>query len=278
MRKTLLALAATLLACGASAQTLDRIKQTGAVNFGIRPDAAPLSFVGADGQPDGYTPAICDRIAQALADVLEIEELTANFISVSADERFDKVASGELDLLCGAATITLPRREIVDFSVPVYVDGASLVVPRDAGENLSDLAGKRVGFRSGTTTEEAVRNSFENAGIEAELIPFQAHPAGFQAMIDGALDAYFADQSILLVNFVSAQMSEEFKMSDQILTVEKQGLAMARGDTEFRLFVDTVLSELYADGTMREIFREALPGIRPGPALEAMYLIAPTLR
>ena len=52
---------------------------------------------------------------------------------------------------------------------------------------------------------------------------------------------------------------------------------MARGDTDFRLAVDAALSELYQDGTMRAIFAEKLPNIEPGLALEAMYLLAPTL-
>ena len=62
-----------------------------------------------------------------------------------------------------------------------------------------------------------------------------------------------------------------------MLTVEKQALALPRGDTEFRLAADRALSELYISGRMQEILLEALPGVEPGLALRALFLIAPDL-
>lgn len=272
---TVLALA--LLAGSATAQTLDRIRETQQLNIGFRTDAAPLSYLDADEKPAGFTPLICDQLAQAIADKLELNELNATFVPVETKSRFEMVANGEIDLHCGAATITLERRALVDFSIPVYVDGTSVLLPNDASDNLADLAGKKLGFRSATTTEQAVRNSFADAQIEAEMLRFDTHPAGFQALANGEIDAYFADQSILLVNYVSGGLTQDFKMMDEILTIEKQGLALPKGDSEFRLLVDTVLSEMYADGTMADLFRTALPGVEPGMALQALYVIAPTL-
>ncbi|MEX0349899.1 MAG: amino acid ABC transporter substrate-binding protein [Paracoccaceae bacterium] len=267
---------ATTLATSAPSQTLDRIRETGQFNIGFRADAVPLSYINKEEQPAGYSVLICDRIAQSLANELELDNLNATFVAVDTKDRFDKIASGEIDILCGAATITLERREEVDFSIPTYVDGTALMLPKDGGENLTDLAGKKVGMRGATTTEAAVQVSFEQAGIEAEMVPFVSHQAGFKAMADGEIDAYFADQSIMLVNFVSGKMQDDFKMSDQILTIEKHGLALTRGDTDFRLFVDRVISALYENGTMAEFFETALPGVEPGAALKALHVIAPT--
>ena len=52
---------------------------------------------------------------------------------------------------------------------------------------------------------------------------------------------------------------------------------MRRGDTEFRLLVNAGLSSLYASGVMRQAFDATIPGATPGLAIEAMYLLAPTL-
>ncbi|MFA3917807.1 amino acid ABC transporter substrate-binding protein [Ruegeria hyattellae] len=268
---------ATTFATAAPAQTLDRVRETGQFNIGFRADAVPLSYINAEEQPAGYSVLICDRIAQSLANELELDNLNATYIAVDTKDRFDRIASGEIDILCGAATITLERREKVDFSVPTYVDGTALLLPKDGGENLSDLAGKKVGMRGATTTERAVRASFEQAGIEAEMVPFVSHQAGFKAMGDGEIDAYFADQSIMLVNFAGGEMQDKFKMSDQILTIEKHGLALTRGDADFRLFVDRVIAGLYEDGSMEQFFETTLPGIEPGAALQALHIIAPTM-
>ncbi len=269
--------AALMLAGSVTAQTLDRIRETNTLNLGYRTDAAPLSFADASGVPAGYSLLICGEIAQAIADALQLAELNAKFVAVDAANRFDKVASGEVDLLCGAATITLRRQELVDFSIPTYVDGTSFILPAGASTDLRDLAGGKVGFRDGTTTEEAVTLSFNGAGIDVEYAPFDSHQDGFAALKAGDISAYFADQSILLFEFVNQNMAEDFQLASEILTIEKHGLAMARGDSDFRLLVDSVLSSLYADGSMRQLFQRILPGAEPGQAMQAMYLIAPTL-
>lgn len=277
MLKTLTGLVVALFAFGASAQTLDRIRDTQQIRIGIRSDAPPLSYIDTQGRPAGYAPMICNRIVQDIANRLQLATLDARYVTVGTGDRFDKVASGEIDLLCGAATITLGRRETVDFSIPIYVDGTSVLLPIGGATSLMELAGKTVGMRSQTTTETAVRNSFRAAAIEARMERFDTHPAGIQALLDGQIDAYFADRSILFVNFVAGRLDSRLNMLDDILTVEKQGLAMARGDAEFRLMVDGLLSQMYADGTMSEVFETVLPGVEPGLAMEAMYLIAPTL-
>lgn len=81
----------------------------------------------------------------------------------------------------------------------------------------------------------------------------------------------------MLINYLAAGLSTDFKISQEVLTIEKQGLALPRGDDDFRLMVDTALSQMYTQGVMEQIFRTALPGIEPSEALKALYVIAPTL-
>ena len=97
------------------------------------------------------------------------------------------------------------------------------------------------------------------------------------ALEGNAIQAYFADQSILMNMLVQMSDPSQFKVLDQILTVEKHGLAMRRGDADFRLAVDRGLAKLFETGAMREIFETSVPGAAPGFALEAMFLLSPTV-
>lgn len=278
MIRILLSAAVLALAATASqAQTLDRIKETNTLNLGFRTDAPPLSYRDEEGRPAGFSLLVCNQIAQAIANVLQLEELNAEFIAVTAEDRFEKVASGEIDLLCGAATITMSRRDIVDFSVPTYVDGTAAMLPVGAVSNLAALADKKVGVRAGTTTEEALENTLEATGLTPEVVVFDSHVAGMAAMEAGEIEAYFADQSILMFLKANSEKSDDFNVMDRLLTIEKHGLALARGDADFRFLIDGIVSGLYANGTMEQIFEETLPGAKPGQALQALYLIAPTL-
>ena len=199
------------------------------------------------------------------------------FRSVDTEDRFERVASGEIDLLCGASTITLSRQEIVDFSIPVYVDGATVALKADGPETLAGLAGMKIGVRSGTTTLEALQNSLAAQNIEAEVIQFADHPSAMAALDGDAIQAYFADQSILMNLIMQKPDATDYKVLEEILTVEKHGLAMRRGDSDFRLAVDRGLSELFDSGAIRNTFEQTVPGATAGFALESMFLLSPTL-
>nr|WP_239113328.1 amino acid ABC transporter substrate-binding protein [Shimia biformata] len=265
------------LAVPAGAQTIERIKETGELRLGFRTDAVPLSYQTDEGNPAGYTPELCAVLAQGIINHLQISTLDVNFVPVDTRTRFDAVANGEIDILCGAATITLGRRQKVDFSVPIYVDGASVMLPVAADESFQSLEGKTIGVRAGTTTEAGLETTLSDLGMTAKIERFNDHGAGVDAVANGTIDAYFADQSILLGQLGTRKLARSVKVSNDILTIEKHGLAMARGDSDFRLLVDTVLSEMFDGGTIETVFRESMPGVVPGIALQAMFLLSPTL-
>lgn len=273
---TAVILAGLTLPVAATAQTLEKIKQTGELVIGFREDAAPLSYVG-DNAPQGYAPALCFALAPSLAVAAGIDDMNVIFETVTTENRFDKVASGEVDMLCGAASITLARREVVDFSVPIFVDGTTVALKNDGPSDFAGLAGTKIGVRSGTTTLEALQNSLASEGIEAEVIQFDDHPSGMAALDGDAITAYFADQSILMAMVLSSDNQDDYKVLDRILTVEKQGIAVRRGDSDFRLAVDSALSAMFQQGTVRKIFADQLPGVDSGLALEAMFLLSPTV-
>lgn len=278
MRSFLLILiAALIMPLALQAQTLERIKSSGEIKFGYRTDAAPLSFENDAGRPQGYSPIVCFALAERLGAQLGMETLDVVFQRVDTENRFDKVASGEIDLLCGAATITLSRRETVDFSVPTYVDGTTVLLQRDGVAALQELSGKKVGVRENTTTAEALNNSLAADGIDAEVITYDDHADAMTAMENREIDGYFADQSILINLFLASEKRDQFKIFEGILTIEKQGFAMARGDNDFRLAIDSALSELFLDGSMAQAFEKALPGAQAGGALESLFLLSPTL-
>lgn len=272
-----MASAVAIAAAPVVAQTLDRLRESGEIRLGYRTDAEPLSFADAEGLPTGYAVLVCERVADHLAEALDIEALERTYTPIDAEGRFDAVANGQIDLLCGAATITLTRRETVDFSLPIFVDGAAVLLPADADPELQALAGKTVGVRRGTTTEQILGNSLEAAGVDAEITAMDTHDAGLAALETGEIDAYFGDQSILFALYFASDASDGLVISDNTLTIEKQALALPRGDSDFRLAVDRAISELYRTGGMAELFRESFPGATPGIGLEALFLLGPEL-
>lgn len=278
MRRIILStLIALAIASSSAAQTLERLHETGELRLGYRTDALPLSFVDAAGLPAGYTVMVCQEVGEKLRAALDLDELALAWVPVTPEDRFSAVTEGRVDLVCGADTVTIERRGIVDFSLPTFVDGAAVLMQSGGEPDLTKLAGKRIGVRGATTTEDALRATLLEQNMQAEVVLFDDHAAGRDALAAGEIAAYFGDQSILVGLIQTSGAPEDFMLSNEMFTVEKQALAMPRGDTEFRLAVDKALSELYISGRMQEILLESLPGIEPGLALRALFLIAPDL-
>jgi polar amino acid transport system substrate-binding protein/glutamate/aspartate transport system substrate-binding protein len=272
-----LALAAILLAGAAQAAgVLDRIAETGAMRIGVRTDAPPLSYLDAEtGEARGYTVALCRRLAERLAEQLGEPSIIVQPVPVTAEERFQAVADGRIDLLCGAASVTLARREIVDFSIPTYIDGASVLMRLGETADFAMLANRRIGVRGGTTTERSLLATLEKADMIADVVVVEAHVDGLARLLGRDIDAYFADQSILLFLAGSSGRAEELTVARNVLSVEPQALALPRGDDAFRLEVDRALSRMYRSGELSEIFQDSFAPATMGDAMKAMVLTAP---
>src|SRR3954469_12361954 len=108
--------------------TLERIKQSGSITFAYRQGAAPFSFRAREGRIRGYSAELCERVANSIQRELGLADLKVNWIPVNASNRIAAVATGRADAECGTTTITLSRMLSVDFSVPIYVDGGTVLV------------------------------------------------------------------------------------------------------------------------------------------------------
>jgi ABC-type amino acid transport substrate-binding protein len=272
-----LSVAAVLLAWGAltdaSASTLDRIKQEKAIRIAYREDAPPFSYKDKIGEPMGFMVDLCREVAKKLADQLQLASLNVVYVPVTAADRFEAIQQQKADLLCEPTSATLSRREIVDFSIPTFVDGASLMIRADGPHNLKAMAGKKIGVLGGTTTEQSLQSSLKAAGITSDVIPAKTHAEGVAMLDDGKISAYFADRSILVSLIKDSKAPGKLMLAENYLSVEPYALALPRGDEDFRLAVDRALSHIYLGGEIGAIFKRTFGDAQPGQVLGTLYLI-----
>ncbi len=255
----------------AAAGTLDEMRERGTIRIGVRQDARPFSFYNELGEPSGYTIELCRAVSVRLKAAAGLPELKIEYVKVTAEERFDAVKEGRIDLLCGATTITLSRREQVSFSSPVYVTGAGILFRVEGPQSFAELEGHKIGVRSGTTTERALIETIERLGIKTEILRFADHQLAVEALAAKDISAYFADRAIL-VEMLKTIQSNGLKLSESVLSVEPYGLALRRGDEDFRLAVDRALAQIFRSAELTKIYRGTFGNRPPGALLEAIYL------
>jgi len=271
MRRILLVVVAfVLVAQAASAGTLDRVRSAGVFKIGYRTDAEPFAFVNSIGEPAGYAVDLCREVAAATKQQLGIDTLKVDYVKVTAEDRFNAVKDGRIDILCDPATVTLGRRAIVDFSLFTFVDGASVLYRTDGPQGFKALAGQKVGVHKGTTTESELKGALARFNINADIVPVEDHRDGLKRLESGELAAYFADRAILSYLLAGSGATGKLKLSDQYYSQEPYALAIARGDDDFRLLVDRTLARLYRSG-ITTIFAKTFGKARPSNILAVMY-------
>jgi ABC-type amino acid transport substrate-binding protein len=253
-----------------TANTLDRIRDAMQVRLGYRADARPFSFKDDAGRPAGYSVTLCDAVAKAIKAERGLDALTTEWIPVTADDRFRALQEGRVDMLCAAETVTLARREHVSFSLPVFLGGVGALVRTDAPANLRDvLAGRNVTFHptwraasaralharaftviQGTTADDWVTSRLAELKVVADVSRVAAYDAGVQALLERRSDVFFGERAVLLDTARHHSAARDLVPIDRLFTYEPLALAIPRGDEEFRLLVDRVLSRLFRSGEM----------------------------
>jgi ABC-type amino acid transport substrate-binding protein len=255
----LLALAAAILVAPGPAlaqdPTLDKIKSSGEIVIGYRDDAAPFSSVSGDGAPEGYTIDLCLEAVRDLERKLALPGLRIRYEIIHPTDHIAKLNAGDVDLVCGATTATLKRREQVSFSLLTFVTGAELLVHDESGiRSAQDLEGRRVGVRQGTTTESALTAGLAAKGIDASIVGFSKHIIGLEALEDRRIDAYFGDRILLIKLADQAREPDRLTLSSRFLTYEPYALMMRRDSPDFRLSIDRSISRLYRTREITPIY------------------------
>ena len=258
--------------CIAPAGVMERVAETKTLRIGYRVDAPPFSFQGNDGKANGYSVDLCRAVADSIKHDLKLETIAIQYVTVTAENRFKAIETGAIDLLCGPTSATISRREIVDFSLPIFVDGAGLMVREGLTvSSLSDLATKKLAVRGGTTTERALRSSFPNADIAI----VRDHRMGISLLKEGAADAYFADRTVLAFLKATDADAANLMIAQDYLTIEPYALALPKGDSAFRLSVDKAISRVFTNRKLLARVQRSFGDVELGNLVKALYRIIP---
>jgi ABC-type amino acid transport substrate-binding protein len=254
--------------------TLTKIARTGEFVIGYRTDASPLSYENADGQPSGYSVDLCRRIAAGIKAHLGKDDIKTKFVPVKSSERLSAVIAGEIDIECGSTTITLSRQEQVDFTLPTFVTGGSVLSLAKSGiQDMSGLSGKKVGVVKSTSTVEPLRNYLQQNLIDAEVVIVDDRKEGMERLNRGSIDAFASDQIVLIGQVIEALHPKQYSLVTETFSYEPYGLVVRRNDAEFRLIANRSLVQVYRSGQHIPIYNKWIGriGIRPPPILVAMY-------
>jgi ABC-type amino acid transport substrate-binding protein len=258
----------------AAESRLNQIKQTKTIKIAYRADATPFAF-SSSGEPSGYTIDICKLIVSSLENQLDARPINMKWIGATAESRFNLISDGAADMECGSSTVTLNRMKQVDFSSIIFAQSTGVVVKKSSGLNrVADLTGKAVAVIKGTTNEQALRTINDRAQLNATIVPVKDRAEGVALLESGRADA-FASDKILLAG-AKYQNPDELTLLPEDLSFEPYAIVLPRGDSDFRLAVNTALARLVRSGAIFAVYDKwfSRVGLQPTAFLEALFLLA----
>jgi polar amino acid transport system substrate-binding protein len=223
---------------------LEDIVTRGSIRVGVKAHAPPFSVKNIQGKMEGFDIGM----AQALASYLEVE---LDLVPLSSADRVPFLKENKVDLVVATMTITRAREKMVDFSIPYFKDGQSLLV-LDSGKvkSYQDLEGTKVGAVAGTT-------SLKNLPLvspDCVPVPFETPNQAVDALIAGKIDAFSSDMLMLLGLKLSHPQKALLKIRGGKFTNEPYGVALRPNQSNLRDTIDEAIMAMWKSGTWRSLY------------------------
>ena len=250
--------------------TLEKIARTGTLTIGTRTGSPPFAYVNARNEWVGFSIDLVEQLV-----LPKVSEKVGKPVRLEKKEstpatRIPLLSSGAVDLIAGTMTDTRTRRDSVDFSLTFFVTGAQFLVKKGSPiKGIQDIGGKRIAAQQGSTNARIIRERVPTA----QLREFPDQPSGFQALAQGQVDAYTNDGIQLAGLRSKAPNPADWDIVGDFYSYEPYGMALRKGDSDFRAVVNNGLMEGIDSGKFFQIYEKWF-----GPNSEMPYLMDSQIR
>ncbi len=233
--------------------TMAELSEAGAITIGTKFDQPLFGLIGPSGVPEGFDV----EIGKIIASKLGIAEEDIEWVETVSANREPFIENGQVDLVVATYTINDERKEVVSFAGPYYMAGQSILVLADNEDIMSedDLVGEPVCSVTGSTPAAMLEE------IGAEPVLTDTYSNCLEPLRNGSVVAVSTDNVILAG--LAAQNEGEFKVVGEPFTDEPYGIGVALDDTDFRMWINDVLEESYADGSYEAAWNETAGTVLP---------------
>ncbi len=206
----------------ARADTLDEVLKRQKIICGVSQGLLGFSTKDASGSWSGFDVDFCKALSAALFSRVDRVE----YVPLSADERFEVLQAGKIDVLSRNSTWTMSR-ELglgLEFVGVIYYDGQSFMAPAERGwVSAMELADSKICVQSGTTTGGNARSFFAGNKISAELVMFPTFGQMLDGYKAGTCGAMTADRSALAAQRMGFDQPDAHTLLPEVISKEPLG-------------------------------------------------------
>ena len=250
--------------------TLEKIARTGTLTIGTRTGSPPFAYIDKQNEWVGFSIDLVEQlilpaVSKKVGKPVKLEKKES-----APQTRIPLLTANAVDLIAETMTDNRSRRDSVDFSLTFFVTGAQFLVKKGSPiKGFKDIAGKRVAAQQGSTNAKIIRERAPTA----QLREFPDQPAAFQALAQRQVEAYTNDGIQLAGLKAKAPNPRDWEIVGDFYSYEPYGMALRKGDADFRAVVNNGLMEGIDSGKFFEIYEKWF-----GPKGEVPYSMSPDVR
>jgi len=246
--------------------TMARIQDRKEKKLVVGVDENTLGFAARN--PDGQLEGLEIDLVREIARAIFGDPDAVKFRSVVTSNKVSAVESGEVDLTASVVSITCARWQKVAFSREYYTTDQRVMVGVDSPiQALRDLARKKVCVTKGSTTIDELHE------VVPDAIPYpvSARTDCLVALQEGRVDAVATHETILIGLHDQDPKTTRLLPESEHFGDQHYGIAVRQGNEDFVRFLNGLLEQWHADGTLRRLYDANLRrfGIDP-PTLDAV--------
>lgn len=221
--------------------SLQKVLDSGKFILGLDATFKPMGFTDENDQIVGFDIDVAQEVCKRLG--VELVKQPIDWDTKEAD-----LDAGKIDCIWNGMSINASRQEVMNLS-EAYMENAMVFVVANGSAIASqaDLDGKTVAVQSGSTAQDILRES----GLNVAETALATNVECLQQLELNLVDTVFMDS--VVANYEIKESGKDYVILPDGLEEEEYAIGFRKNDCALRDKVQSILSEMKADGTLGEI-------------------------
>lgn len=219
---------------------LKKVLDRGKVIVGTGSTNPPWHFEDENGNLVGFDIEMGKILSRGL---FEGDDTKVEFLVHEANARIPDLLADKVDVNFQFMTVTAGRALQVEFTIPYYREGVTLILPADSPYNsAAEMVGKgvKIAILQNVGAEEMVKRGVADASVDQ----YPSVAESFEAMKSGRADATAIDLSS--GQWFTVREPDAYKITPEAWDQQSYAASVKPGDQIWLNFVNTVLHEAMA--------------------------------
>lgn len=234
------------LAVATAFMTTCAVANAETLRVGTEATYAPFEFSDAEGNLTGFDVDLIRAIGKEAGFDVEV-------VNMPFDGLIPAIMTSQIDTVIAAMTITEERAKRVDFTEPYYTSGLSILIREETAGKYKDvnaIKGQKLCAQIGTTGAMTAEKL-----SPGKVSTFNTEPEAFMELKAKGCEGVVNDRPINLY-YLAQSASDGVVEINEILTAEKYGIAVRKGNTELLDKLNAALKTLHENGTYDKIYQK----------------------